>query len=396
MHIKQLLFLLFSITTLVTCTTKNTGTPDDTGLFIKLLGGSKNDMVSDAFLNEQGEVIGVGSTQSFPANAFSKSSIFLFKTDKFGNKIWYKSFEGLEGVAVRPTIDGYTIFGSEETSAPVNKGLKLIKTDTNGDAKLAISLSTTATTKAVSLGVLANGNYIVLGEVYIETPNIAFSTKNYTAKLSGTTGAKITEKTYSVEGFAVNTPYAMRTMGNQKSIIAGTGNGQARLILIDDELGVEWDYFYATHVNETSVSFTDVQVTANGYICAGSVYGTKELPFIVKTDFAGGLQWKKSLTMDSNVAVKSIDITQDGGYILTGAIEIKEGENLHTNIWVGKINSTGELEWQKNFGGRKNDVGKCIKTTPTGDYALLGNVTFETNQMIALIRIDKNGNLIKE
>ncbi len=398
---KSYTLLLFSCLLFATCTTKNSGEPNELGFYVKLLGGSKDDVVNDAFLNEQGEVIGTGTTKSF-VNAGETVNMFIFKTDRFGNKIWQKNFTGLEGNYITPASDGsYLVLGTEPAIPSVNKRIRFWKIGADGTLQNEKLITADKHITGLSIGILpttpTEADYILLGG-WQQISNIGFieQTKNYFARIDKN-GILKYDKKYFTEGYDFNTPQVMRTQPNGESIVAGLVNGQARLIAIDADLGVKWDFFYNSDEADSNSAFTDIQVTGNGYLCVGNTIAssTHSMPFIVKTGFIGELMWKKNIKQDNSIVVNSINLAQDGGYILTGTVTIKTTENTHTDIWVGKLNSTGDLEWQKNFGGKRNDVGKTVRTTQNGDYVILGNITFETNQMIALIRMDKNGNLIQ-
>lgn len=396
---KVLFYCLTFLLLLTTCTTKNDGEPDDASLYIKLLGGSKDDTINDAFINEAGEIVGTGTTKSF-VNVNETTNMFLFKTDKFGNKIWHKNFSGLEGNCILPTHDGnYLVLGTEPSSPSINKKIKFWKINADGSLQTEKLIATNQNITGLSLGVLPNNattpDYIILGNWQkISNTNNIEETRNYFSRIDNNGTVKF-DKTYFLASYQNNTPRVMRTLPTGESIIAGSVNGLARLLSLDSDLGINWDYFYNADDVESVSEFTDMQITGNGYICAGNTITIKTMPFIVKTDFAGNTIWKKTLDLGSNVSISSVSLATDGGYMLTGAVDIKTSESTNTNIWVGKLSSTGDLEWQKDFGSKRNDVGKCIRTVTGGECVILGEITFETNKMIAIIRMDKNGNLIK-
>lgn len=63
--------------------------------------------------------------------------------------------------------------------------------------------------------------------------------------------------------------------------------------------------------------------------------------------------------------------TSDGGYIVIGTTESfgVGGEDM----WVVKLLSNGEIEWQKSYGGSLDDQAKSIQQTPDGGYLAVGN-----------------------
>jgi hypothetical protein len=64
----------------------------------------------------------------------------------------------------------------------------------------------------------------------------------------------------------------------------------------------------------------------------------------------------------------------DGGYILAattnssdGDVKVSYGNN---DVWLLRIDSSGNLLWQKSFGGTKDDVATSVKETYAGEYVI--------------------------
>lgn len=69
----------------------------------------------------------------------------------------------------------------------------------------------------------------------------------------------------------------------------------------------------------------------------------------------------------------SVAQTADGGYIMTGWSETPFGDT--TDIWLGKVDSLGELEWTRQFGWRDEyDRGHCVAQTADGGYIVTGEL----------------------
>lgn len=386
---------------MVACGSKNTGEPDDSGLYIKLIGGGKGEKINDAFLTTQGEVIGVGSARSFSTLGTASNHIFVFKVDANGNRVWQKAVEGLlpnltiEGNAITPTKDGGMAIVATSTEAlpPFRESMYFIKVNAEGiKQKNADPVMNTNGIAGVAVSELADESCIALGNYKGERNsefNI-FRTLNYFVRYSQTSTFKF-DKIYASENYIDNTPMAMKPIGNNKVIVSGSVNNYPRLILVNDDLGIEWDYAYS---GLGLASAKDVLVVGSGYVMAGITAGKS--PFLIKTSLVGTMEWQKVVGVTDITEINSIAQAQDGGYVLTGALQTTDGEARHTEVWVGKVNSAGELEWQKTFGGRKNDTGKTVRVTEKGDYVVLCNVTYEESAMVGLLRIDKNGNLVKE
>jgi hypothetical protein len=71
------------------------------------------------------------------------------------------------------------------------------------------------------------------------------------------------------------------------------------------------------------------------------------------------LLWEKTLGGSNFDVGRSISKTRDNGFLISGSSRSIDG-NLTTNkgqndAWIVKINSSGDLEWQKTIGGSEVD-----------------------------------------
>ena len=125
------------------------------------------------------------------------------------------------------------------------------------------------------------------------------------------------------------------------------------------------------------------QTNDGGYIVGGSIngefgsgFGTEDM-WVVKLNPAGTIQWQKVL--GGNGREKSFNIyqTTDGGYISTGYTTSNNSGDVGRNhggydVWVVKLNSDGNIQWQKVFGGTGDDSGFSIQQASDGGYILTG------------------------
>lgn len=65
----------------------------------------------------------------------------------------------------------------------------------------------------------------------------------------------------------------------------------------------------------------------------------------------------------------SIQQTSDGGYILAGYTE-SFGDNF--DAWLIKTDTEGNEQWNKTFGGIKDDFTYEVQQTRDGGYILVG------------------------
>ncbi len=98
--------------------------------------------------------------------------------------------------------------------------------------------------------------------------------------------------------------------------------------------------------------------------------------WVVKLTTIGDIQWQKSLGGSGDEYVYSIQQTKDGGYIAAGFSNSNNG-NVSNNhggfdFWVVKLDSTGNLQWQRSLGGSNDDHACAIQQTSDGGYIVAG------------------------
>jgi hypothetical protein len=101
---------------------------------------------------------------------------------------------------------------------------------------------------------------------------------------------------------------------------------------------------------------------------------------IVKLDTHGNIQWQKSLGGSGFDSIASIQQTSDGSYIIAGVLESSDSDVTGGgyDFWIVKLDSLGTLQWQKSLGGSDNDEAKSIQQTSDGGYIIAGS-SFSNN-----------------
>lgn len=163
--------------------------------------------------------------------------------------------------------------------------------------------------------------------------------------------------------------------------VTGThGSFDYWVIKLDASGNIQWKKNYGGSIVEHAQSIQ--QTTDNGYIITGytnsvngditTAYGEEDF-WIVKIDQNGNLQWQKSYGGSSKDYAYSIRQTAEGGYIAVGSTNSIIGGISYSNCLILKLNSSGNLEWQKSIGGSHDDTATDIRQTPDGGYIVLGN-----------------------
>ncbi|MEO0215816.1 MAG: hypothetical protein ABIL14_02230 [candidate division WOR-3 bacterium] len=106
-----------------------------------------------------------------------------------------------------------------------------------------------------------------------------------------------------------------------------------------------------------------------------------------------GLLWSKSIGGAGADYSYSIQFGVDNGYIIVGATNSTGAGGF--DVYLIKVDTTGNLLWEKTFGGNGDDYGYAIKSYQ-GNYIIVGNTNSfgAGNSDVYLLKTDAQGNLL--
>jgi len=174
----------------------------------------------------------------------------------------------------------------------------------------------------------------------------------------------------------------------------GAGGTDFWLVKTDSMGNMEWNKTYGGTKND--IAFSVVETSDGGYVLTGRTnsFGLGIADFwLIKVDSSGDHQWNKTYGGTGVDAARCVVQTSDGGYILAGFTESFGAGGQ--DGWLIKTDSMGNMEWNKTYGGTGVDAARCVVQTSDGGYILAG----ETNSFGAgdsdfwLIKTDSMGNM---
>ncbi len=249
--------------------------------------------------------------------------------------------------------------------------------------------------EAYSIRPTADGGYIVAGTSYSTDGDVSGNhggSDYWVVKLnaSGTImwqkslGGSNNENANSIQqtadgGYIV----AGHSLSNDGDVSGNHGNGDYWVVKLDANGNITWQKSLGGSIVDVANSIQ--QSNDGGYIVAGyslsfdgdltSNHGNNDC-WVVKLDTAGNISWQRSLGGSGDDIAHSVQQTTDGGYIVAGYSNSNDGD-LTTNYggsdyWVVKLNSTGNIIWQRSIGGSDQDNAFSIHQTAQGDYIVAG------------------------
>ena len=213
-------------------------------------------------------------------------------------------------------------------------------------------------------------------------------------------------------------------VGTTNSVDGDADNGQSQayfwdilVVKLDKQGAVQWHKRLGSS-DGTEYGSCITQTTDGGYIVAGSTFGSNlnegefngyhngQDIWLVKLSSIGAVQWDKCLGGSGYEYPDSVQLTSDGGYIIAGYTDSSNGDisgnHGGEDAWVVKLDSAGEIQWQKCLGGSGDDSASSIQQTKDGGYIVSG-LTNSTNGEVSgnhggidcwVIKLASNGDFL--
>ena len=154
----------------------------------------------------------------------------------------------------------------------------------------------------------------------------------------------------------------------------GFAHGPALWILkLSSEGDVEWQKIYGASSSDHQAH--SIQQTMDGaYIVTGEArsWSAGSDIWVLKLSSEGDVEWQKTYGGNDSDGASSIQQTMDAGYIVVGNTNSFGAGSI--DFWILKLSSTADVEWQKTYGGSDSDEVHSVQQTMDGGYIVAGGI----------------------
>jgi len=343
---------------------------------------------------DEGYII-AGYTDSFGSGGFD---IWILKLDTYGNVTWEKTYGRIYNDyarSIQQTSDGgYIVAGYTSSSISENFDLLVLKLDSSGNLLWHKVYGGTGSDTARYIQQTTDGGYI-LGAY---SNSFGDKTTSLWILKLNQDGTVFWEKTYSASSSDILR--AIQQTSDEGYIVAGKtqvspdNNTDAWVLKLDSTGNVSWQKTYGGSSSEGATSIQ--QTSEGGYILAGWT-NSFALPssdmWILKLDSEGDIAWQKTYWGDGEDYPVSIRQTSDEGFVIGGWTTSFYSEGR--NCWIVKIDNSGTLSWHSLFGGNLLDEAHFAQETSDGSYIVAGDTVISGtgNTDYWILKVDGNGEI---
>jgi hypothetical protein len=324
--------------------------------------------------------------------------IWVLKLDSDGNIQWQKTYDGNgeydQASSIQQTLDGGYIVAGWTSFGGGNCDAWILKLDSDGNIQWQKTYDGGLNfwDEVLSIKQTTDGGFIAAGWTWASPAEGYY--KAWVFKLDSD-GNIQWSKTYHA-GFAGGEDHAFSIQQTSDSgyIVACDASPGAWILKLDPEGNIQWQKIYGYGSNVGWI--LSIQQTTDGGFIAGGYIGIPVLstaPWVLKLDSDGNIQWQRMFVGGEGDLAESIQQTSDGGYIVAGMTAT--GGLWAYDALIFKLDLNGNIQWQKKYGGIGYNIAYSIQQIIGGGYIVAGytNAFGAGNEDAWVLKLDSNGNI---
>jgi hypothetical protein len=341
----------------------------------KAYGWRNDDVAYDVRQTRDGGYMVLGNAQYGVRN---QGVIWLLKLDSLGDTVWTKMLwltptGHFWASAMSSTQDsGLVICGHYWADASFDTAcIFAVKTNSLGDSIWSRKLCPSLFSEALDVEQTSDGGYLLVGEASNwSAPND--SAQAFALKLDSL-GNTLWFRLYR----CYDQPYGVQLTRDGGFIIAGNTASppnrytQAWLFRVDSLGDSLWTRTF-WRLGSYDV-FYSVRALPDGGFAAAGISNTYEVGqyYLVRIDSLGDTLWTRRYGQTGANNCTGLWVTNDGGFILVGTTDA-QGHGGY-DVWLVKVNATGDMEWAQALGGADWDYANAVKQTSDSGYVVVGS-----------------------
>ncbi len=341
--------------------------------FQKTFGGEYDDMARSVISTKDGYLI-AGKTKSF-SRRHSNFDAYLIKIDKNGKKIWSKKYGGDrddEANDITKLGKDFAFIGTTESFGNERSSFYVTKIDSNGKMYWKKSLYGTRDDEFYGNALVEDKNALILAGQHRHLLFFAAQTNPYLLKINekgnkqwgGFFGGEDEDSANAI----INTKDGYLMVGETESY--GNGDFDSYVVKLDKSGKKVW---YSAYGGEDDDVANDVISTKDGYLIVGTTKSfdqTYKDIYVIKIDKKGKTIWQKTYGGDRDDEGYGVVKSPDGGYVITGTSNSFSRQKGY-DLYLIKIDDSGNLEWDRRYGGERDEIGRDLVATKDG-YLIVG------------------------
>lgn len=335
-------------------------------------GGSGGDTFYSVQQTADGGYILAGTNNCF---GYSGYDGWCLKVDASGNRVWENIYGGTSDdflYGARVTADGGCILAGYTTSFG-NGGWDAwcLKLDASGHTVWEKTYGAAMDEAAFAVDVTPDGGYVLAGTA----GSFGLGDLDAWCLWLNASGAPVWQRTYG--GLSNDTFTSVRATGDGACVVAGytssfgAGSLDAWCTKLDASGNVIWQKTYG---GATPDVFSALQLAAgDAYVVAGYTTSFGSGMYVgccLRLDASGNVVWQRAFGDGPLDYFLGVEATGDGGCVLAGSSYISGAANQEA--WCLRLDASGNVIWQKTYGGSLNEYWSTVSTTADGGYILAG------------------------
>jgi uncharacterized delta-60 repeat protein len=315
----------------------------------------------------------------------------------WGQSTWARSYGTQSEEDVAETIasasdGGYAVAGATRYFANINSlDAFVIKLDSSGDVEWQKIYGGTGNDRVCCIVAVSDGGFVLAGS----TSSFGAGMQDFWVIKLNASGDVEWQKAYG--GASIDEANVIATVSDGGFIVAGStlsfgaGSTDLWVLKLDASGNVEWQKAYGGPSSEQANSITSL--ADGGFAVCGLTFsfgaGDRDV-WVLKLNSSGGVEWQKTYGGAGIDEANSITQISGGGFVVVGSSDSFGVDN--SDFWILTINDSGDIQWQKTYGGASTDFAESVHVTSDNGFIVGGSTaSFGGTFDFWLLRLNSSG-----